>query len=622
MLLYIVNIKMKIFTNILDIDLAAETVTITAYPELQAKSVLGGRGLNAFICRRDIKPGVSALSPDNVLIFSCGLLTGTPAPASSRLHVSALSPLTGGLGSSNIGGGFGARLKAAGFQSVILRGKSRRPSLLYIGNGTAELRTAGSLCGLDTRDALKQLNAEFPNSDSITIGPAGENMVPFACIMTDHGHAAGRTGMGAVMGSKLLKAIVVQANVSNQPASASVRQAVRDYANQIVESPRYRQFSQMSNTFVVGWANEMGLLSTHNYRQGTFEGADRLDGRDMLSYVVRRRSCHRCPVHCRAEIRIDHGPFQGTVGERPDLEPIIALGSKCGLDDTEAVLHLHNLCNRLGLDSLSTGSAIAFAMEAVETGALSARDTGLTDLTWGNHSAMASLIHLIARRQGIGAILSEGVARAAEIIGNGSRAFAHHGKGLELTGFDPRGVMATALGYAVSTRGGDYASIYALTETRWSPETCAREFGAPQAANRFSSIGKGRLVRRSALVSAVLDSLGLCKVPAASLVSDFDLKREARLVSVLTGWEVDADTLMTIGERIFNLENLFNVQHGTWKNKDDLPQLFQTTPLRHGPSGKAVVPLEPMIRDFYLAMGWDELGRSTAETLKTLSIED
>ena len=353
-----------------------------------------------------------------------------------------------------------------------------------------------------------------------------------------------------------------------------------------------------------------------------FEGAGRINGKDMLRHVTRRKSCHRCPVHCRAEIQINEGPYAGTRGERPDLEPIMTLGAKCGLDDSDAILRMHNLCNRLGIDTLSAGSSIAFAMEAFEKQDLTPARTGGLALHWGDKVVMEQLLEQIAYRRGLGDILAEGVARAAQLIGGGSHRYAHHSKGLELTGFDPRGLKATALGYAVSTRGGDFTSVYALPETKWEPDKCQKVFGSRSAADRFAHEGKGELVRRATSVSAVLDALGICKVPALSLICEFDLKREAELVSLVTGWQVNGEALLKIGERIFNLENLFNVRNSPWQPRAGIPGMFCQQPLVQGPSRGQTVDLEAMAQDFYRSMGWDAEGKPRCATLIKLEIAE
>jgi len=606
----------------LRVDLTHRVAEASPYPEEWADDFLAGRGVNAYLLCRDLDSEADPLGPENILLFSCGLLTGSHAPASSRLHVNAKSPLTGGFGSSNVGGELGARLASAGIRSMMFTGRSDSPVWLHMEGGKAEFREAADLWGKDTRETRRIIQDRLGGSDLevALIGPGGEHRVRFASIMTGHGHTAGRTGMGAVMGSKNLKAISVRAPKLKAGSSPEAKQAVAEYHKTILDSPRYKLFAEMSNTFVVGWANDIGILPTRNYRRPTFAGAPRIDGRDMLRHVVKRRSCHRCPVHCRAEFRIRDGVFAGASGERPDLEPIMSLGAKCGLDDSDAILYLHNLCNRLGIDSLSAGSVIAFAMEAYEKGDLKPGDAGGVAPVWGDWRVIETLIRQISMREGLGNILAEGVHRAAKRIGGAAGGYAYHSKGLELTGFDPRGLKATALGYAISTRGGDFTSVYALPEIRWTPERCRTLFGSEKAADRLSIEGKGRMVRLSAIVSAVLDSLGICKVPALSLICEFDLKREAQLVSLLAGRRTEPEALFEIGERIINTENLFNIRHAPWRPKESLPEMFRVAPIDGGPSHGQVVEIDSLTADFHQEMDWDPAGVPRCGKLEDLNI--
>jgi aldehyde:ferredoxin oxidoreductase len=610
--------------DILTVDLSRQSVERKPFPAELTQNYLAGRGINAYYLCSENVTDKDDFSPDNVLVMSCGLLTGTQVPASARLHVSAKSPLTGGLGSSNVGGGFGVRLRAAGIQTLVIKNKAPKPLWLFIGPDQASLQDASKLWGRDTLETPELLTQEVGSKDVdiAVIGPGGENLVRYAGIMVGHGHAAGRTGMGAVMGSKNLKAIAVKAPLPKATAVKALRKAVVDYNKAIMAAPRYKLFSKMSNTFVVDWANELGILTTRNFQKGVFEKAGRINGKDMLRHVTRRKSCHRCPVHCRAEVQINEGPYAGTRGERPDLEPIMTLGAKCGLDDSDAILHMHNLCNRFGIDTLSAGSSIAFAMEAFEKQDITPEQTNGLEIHWGDKVIMEQLIKQIAHRRNFGNILAEGVARASQKIGRGSHQYAYHSKGLELTGFDPRGLKATGLGYAVSTRGGDFTSVYALPETKWEPDKCEKVFGHRSAADRFAHEGKGEMVRLSTIVSAVIDALGICKVPALSLICEFDLKREAELVSLITGRQVKKEDLFKIGERIFNLENLFNVRNSPWQPRADIPGMFCQKPLEKGPCQGHTVDLESMVQDFYRSMGWDCEGKPRCSTLKNLGIAE
>jgi aldehyde:ferredoxin oxidoreductase len=609
--------------KLLIVDLATGEIEHQEMPETLARQFLGGRGINAWLLTQHVGPQTDPLGPENVLALSCGLLTGTEAPSSSRLHVSARSPLTGLLGSSNVGGHFGAKLRAAGVQTLLIRGCALRPVTLWMDGERVELRDAAHLWGLDARAAAESLQEELGKTARLmVIGPGGENGVRYACIMTGTRHAAGRTGMGAVMGAKNLKAIAVRGEKQRREQNERVRTLVRDYVDKIRTAPRYETYVRFSNSAFVTWANEVGILATRNYRQVRFEGADRIDGQRLINYVTRSRSCYRCPVHCKAEIEIREGRYGGTRGERPDIEPIVNLGSKCGVDDPEAVLYLYNLAGSLGIDVISTASALAFAMDLYERGILSTEDTGGIELTWGGAEAMEALMHRIARREGFGAVLAEGVRRAAQIIGRGAEAYAYHSKGLELTAYDPRGGMGTALGYAVSTRGGDFTSVYTVPEYRWEPEQGREWFGTEKAVDRLSVEGKGQLVRRTMIVSAVLDALGICKVPVLSVLGDYSLENEAALTAALTGWDVTADELALIGERIVNLEKVFNVRHGAGREDDDLPDHFTEDRVPDpGPTQGMTVNIQQMVRDFYDAMGWDENGDPTPEKLQELGLE-
>jgi aldehyde:ferredoxin oxidoreductase len=458
-----------------------------------------------------------------------------------------------------------------------------------------------------------------PQAKVMAIGPGGENQVRYACIMTGRGHAAGRTGLGAVMGSKNLKAIAVRDRRERRKQDRETRSLVRRYIEGIRTAPRYETYARYSNSAYVTWARDAGILSTHNYRHTQFEGTDRIDGQQIVKYVTRSQSCHRCPVHCKAEVNVPTGRFAGQ-GDRPDIEPIVALGSKCGLDDVEALLYLYNLAGRLGIDVISTGSALAFAMELYEHGILTAADAGGLPISWGDAAAMETLMHQIARREGLGDVLAEGVQRAARIIGRGAQQYAFHSKGLEMTAYDPRGALGTALGYAVSSRGADFTSVYPVAEYRFDSDQGREAFGSSEAVDRFSTEGKGELVRRSMIVSAVLDSLGLCKVPVLSVVGDFSLTSEAELASALTGWPLTAEDLAIAGERILNVERLFNLLHGASRSDDDLPDRFTEEPLPNGPARGMTVPIGSMVQDFYAAMGWDEDGRPTPQKLDELGL--
>jgi aldehyde:ferredoxin oxidoreductase len=607
------------FGKIAEVDLTSGRITFTQYSAEMAKKCLGGLGFNSQYLYRHVAEG-SALDPENVLVISCGLLTGTAAPASSRIQVSAKSPLSGLMGSSNVGGFFGVRLRACGIRSLIIRGQSPHPVYLKVSPDGIEIRDAGKLWGLDTRETEQRLTSGLADEKPalMTIGRAGENRVRYACIMLGADHAAGRTGMGAVMGAKRLKAIMLRGPRLKEKMAPGTSKLVKEYVHQVKASvSRYQDYSTLGSSGDILELHQMGLLGTQNYRKMQFEGAKEIDGRNLAKYVTRKTSCHRCPVHCKAEVEIPDGKYKKFKGGRPEYETVIDLGALCGLSDPEALLYLSNLCNMLGLDSISTGSVIAFAMDLFDRGILSR-----ADMTWGNADAMEALMIRIASREGLGDVLALGVRRAAEIIGKGAEKYAYHVKGVEIYGGDPRGMMGTALSYAVSLRGGDFTSVYPVPEFRYTPEQAEQEFGTKEAVDYQATRGKGAMVRKCLLVSAVIDSLGICKVPALSIIGDFDLEKEAALTRALSGLDISAAEMFKIGERIVNLQKLINLKLGATAADDTLPDKFLSEPIANGPArGQRVRDLESMVSEFYRSMGWDEEGVPMEAKLKELGIE-
>ena len=616
---------MSVFGQILDIDLTAETWKLSDYQENLAREYLGGRGLNVKFLYDHILPGTDPLGPQNILTLSCGLLTGTAAPASSRLHINALSPLTGILGSSNIGGGFGISLRLCNIQQLIIRGRASKPVYLWIDADVIEIRNAKSLWGKDTwkTEALLKERLGTEKLKILTIGPAGEKGCHFGCIVTDRHHAAGRTGMGSVMGSKNLKAIVVKAPkspVAFRPKN-DTHEAIKRYLWQMKYSPEFKTMKEHGGAGYVDWADELGILATRNYRDYHFEDTERIDGKQLQKNIIRKHGCPRCPIQCKADLRFSSGKLKGKKAVRPEFEPMLALGARCGLNDLQTLVHLDNLCTRLGMDSISAGTVIAFAMDLFDRCIINKSDTGGLDLSWGNGAAMEKLIRQMAAGRGFGRILAQGVRKAAQIIGRGAENYAAHIKGLEMAGYHPYNMMGTALGYSVSSRGADFSDIYAALEYKWLPEKATEVFGTPVSTDPRSIQGKAELVRRSMIVGSVLDCLGLCKVPALCLICTYDLVGEAELVSALSGRTVGVSELFLAGERIVNLERLFNQKHGAGISNDQLPAMFFEKEYNAGiePS-KPAEWMEPMKQEFYDIMGWDDAGHPTAEKLAELGL--
>ncbi len=609
--------------KIITVDLTDGTVTTAAFSEALVRECLGGFGFNTRYLYKHLAPETGPYGPENILVLSLGLLTGTAAPSSSRVHVSARSPLSGLMGSSSLGGFLGVKLRTLGVAALIIRGRASRPVYLEIDENGLTIENGAELWGLDTRETEAALRQAPGNSKAeiLTIGPAGENLVRYGCIMAGTDHAAGRTGLGAVMGSKSLKAICVSCGRKPEKPSSEVLNITKEYIRSIKASAaRYEDYSERGSAGDIIEVNQMGVLGTRNYRASFLESAERIDGRAYAPYVTRKTSCYRCPVHCKAEIELNAGKHKGFTGGRPEYETVIGIGSLCGLDDPEAVIYLSNLCNILGLDTISAGSVIAFAMDLYDRGIITAEDSDGIELRWGDAEAMEKMMYRIASREGFGDVLADGVFRASEKIGRGAERYAYHVKGVEIYGADPRGMMGTALAYAVSLRGGDFTSVYPVPEFRYTAERAEKEFGTKKAIDFTATEGKGALVRSSMIVSAVIDSLGICKVPALSIAGHFDLTREAALLNALTDFEFDVSALLAIGERIITMEKLFNLRFGAAAADDTLPGRFLENPIEAGPSRGGQVDLKPMVRDFYSAMGWDEQGVPTQATVERLGL--
>ena len=605
----------KHFGQLLNVNLNSGQCNFSEAPEAALKYI-GGRGFNIWYLYHHLPSKTDPLAPENLLLLSCGLLTGSSAPTSARLHINALSPLTGILGSSNIGGYAGAWLRSCNIASIIIKGKSEKPVYLYIDSKGAHIEDASHLKGCDAFETQDIINQSHKNKKLkiLAIGQGGESKVRFAAIMSGRDHAAGRTGMGSVMGSKNLKAIVISKGTHKHfPANTSVQKgAVKAYVSQIKESLEFSFFSKHGGAGYVKWVNDFGIMGSRNYGSIGIKDIEKIDGRKLDKNIVRSSGCFRCPVQCKADLKIKEMDKE-KLFTRPEFEPIINLGPKCGLNDLNQIVKLDNLCDRLGIDTTSTASVIAFAMDLSEKkilpGDLPEDMIGDLDLSWGNAATMEKLIYQMVAGKGLGKILCLGVRKAAEIIGNGAKQHAAHVKGLELTAYHPTAIMGTALGYAVSSRGGDYNNVYASLEYSWSESEAENEFGTKEAVNIKSILAKGKVIKKAVTTNIIVDSLGICKVPVLSLLKSFNLENEVKLINGLigglTGLNISNRDLFEAGERIAALEKLFNIKHANDDIEDKLPQMFINQDL-----DQTLIQqnFETMLQEYYRAMGWDEKG--------------
>jgi aldehyde:ferredoxin oxidoreductase len=586
----------------LRVDLATGASAWEPLPGEVLRRFVGGVGLAAYLLHREAPPGVDPLAPAAPLLFCLSPLVGTPLTTSAKFAVAAKSPLTGRLNDALSSSHFAIAAKQAGFDALVLVGACAAPSILVIDGGEARLEPAAGLWGLPADEAAARL-AEMlgPRFHTAAIGPAGENRVRYATISHENRHA-GRGGLGAVMGAKLLKAVAVAGSgrvAVSDPAA--VIAAARDLSRRSFgpATAKYRELGTVANLLAF---NRLAALPTRNFREGSFEQAADLSGEELsAAHRVARRSCAACTIGC------EH-IYAGPGGEvRLEYETLFALGPLCGIGDRRAVLEGARVCDRLGLDTISAGATVAFAMECAEKGLL--REEGLR---FGNADKLLALQEQIGRRQGLGDLLAEGTRRAAEVIGGSAADFAPHVKGLEIPGYEPRALQTMALGFAVGSRGADHNRSGAY-EVDFSTHA-DRLHGSPEAA---------RLAVETEDRAALMDSLILCKFLRGVFT---DLYAEAAdLLRSVTGWDVTAEELRTVARRVVTAKKLYNVREGWTAAEDTLPNRFLSEGLPDTASSGAVLPrerLQEMIQAYYRTRGWDGEGLVTRQEVVKLRLTD
>jgi len=585
----------------------------------------GGECFVGYFLLKEVPAGADPLGPENKLIFAAGPLTGVPVGGCGRHSVGGKSPLTGGFGEAEAGGYWGAELKMAGFDAIIVEGKAEEPVYLFVRDGQVEVRDARHLWGLKTLECEQAIRGELGDSGIkvAQIGPAGENQVRFACISNDLDAFAGRTGMGAVMGSKNLKAIACRGcrrlSLAEPEAVKEIGRWIRD--NVPVATQALQEFG---TSRVIPGLNQAGGLPTRNFQLGYLDGADKISGQTMKDTIlVKKRSCFACPVHCKREVKVDEPYAVDPRYGGPEYETIAAIGSNCGLDNLEIIAKGNELTAAYGVDSISCGGVIGFAMECFERGLLTRRDTGGLDLRFGNGPAMLHMIEQISRREGLGALLAEGVARAAREIGAGAEELALHVKGMEMAMHEPRWKQGLGVGYAVSPTGPDHVhNMHDSNFAKQGPllqEMEALGITEPLPVDDLSP-AKMRLLMANNMWIHFLNSAVCCFfVMFYGLVG---LERLSRLVNAVTGWETSVSELMQVGERAANLAQCFNLREGFTSADDTLPQRF-FTPQASGPL-QGVAPdadtFHKAVATYYEMMGWPQ-GVPSAGKLGELGIE-
>ncbi|MFN4258083.1 MAG: aldehyde ferredoxin oxidoreductase family protein [Gemmataceae bacterium] len=586
----------------LRIDLTPGRADWVPLPEEALRRYLGGVGLATYLLHREAPPGVDPLAPEAPLIFCLSPLVGTPLTTSAKFAVVAKSPLTQRVNDALSSSHFAIAAKKAGLDALVVTGACHESSVLIVDDGQARIEPAADLWGLPTAEANQRLTERLgPHFHFAVIGPAGEKQVRFATISHENRHA-GRGGLGAVLGAKRLKAVAVAGTRRVEVADPAGVVATAKILSQKSFGPataKYRELGTVANLLTF---NRLAALPTRNFQQGSFEEATQLSTEERnAAQRVARRSCAACTIGC------EHIYAAPTGEVRLEYESLFALGPLCGIGDRAAVLRAAQLCDHLGLDTISAGATMAFAMECAERGLL--REDGLR---FGNADAMLSLLERIARREGLGDLLAEGTRRAAAVIGGDAPDFAPHVKGLEIPGYEPRTLQTMALGFAVGSRGADhnrsgaYEVDFSTRADRWH--------GTPEAVP-WAVATEDR--------AALMDSLILCKFLRGVFTDLF--AESADLLRHVTGWDVTAEELHAVAQRIVTAKKLYNIREGWTAAEDTLPKRFLTEGLPVGASTSAVLPherLQAMIAAYYHARGWDEQGRVSAELCRRLRLDD
>ncbi len=595
--------------KLLRVDLSTGKAKVEPIPEQVKRDFWGGRGFGIFYLYQELAPGIDPLGPENKILFLCGILAGSSAQGFAKWIVMAKSPLTGGIGRAAGGADFGAWIKFAGFDAIIVEGRAKKPVYIYVEKDRAEVRDASELWGLDTEETQNRLQEiHGPGTRAACIGPAGEKLVRYAAVVSAR-RTASRCGHGAVMGSKNLKAVAI--NATGRPTAANPELFKKLVQEQIAASrddPRRIQSTEHGTTWGVDMFGQWGITPVHNFQEGSLKGRERLTAEVFTKLKVGNFGCYSCMTNCGQIHKLTRGSYKGVYSEGPEYESIFALGAALGNTNTGSVVQADCLCDLLGLDTISTGVSIAFAYELFQRGIITAKDTDGLELTWGNHEAMIELVKKIGQRQGFGQLLGEGSKRAADSIGQGAQHYAIHSKGTEMGGYDPRAVRGYALGYSVSNIGASHM------------------YGRPREeiygrVDRFtiSEEERTKLVIANMGSQAFQETTGMCNFTSA--VTHESL---AKLLVAGTGNDVFADleNLRRMGEKIVCLERVFNVREGFSRKDDTLPVRMLAEPLKNaGPSTGMVVQNFDGILDLYYDMvGYTRLGIPSREKLKELGL--
>lgn len=599
--------------NILRINLTTGTSAIEPLAEDLARLFVGGRGIAAKLLFDQLQPGIDPLSPENKMIFTTGPLANTAAQSCSRWMVTTKSPLTGGYFRSSAGGGFGAEVKSAGYDVLILEGRSDKPVYIMIRDQNVQILDANHLAGLLSDETASAIRKE-QNDEKIKvacIGPSGEKLVRFSAII-DERRTASRGGVGAVMGSKNVKAIAVRGTHTVPIADKDkLLEFTRKQAEAVQNEPRLQGFRHLGTAAAAGFCHEIGVYPVKNFKKGEFKEINgKLTPEKVEEIFVKDVHCHRCMIHCGSILHPKEGDFAGDPVEGPEYETFYSFGGELLNSDLNMIIEANKICDDYGVDTMTAGCCIGFAMECYENNILSKADLDGIDLQWGDPHAIIALLKKIVTREGIGNILAEGTKVAAEKIGKGADKFSIQVKGLELPGYEPRGLKGAGLNLATAALGASHCV-----------GQCPQELSGEAGVDRFATDQKGALCKLNQDKTAAYETGIVCIFPMQFHLIDMTALRE--MINAATGFDdlkEEAD-MYTLGERIWNVEKAFNVREGFDRKDDTFPDRFLNEPMEDGPVKGQVFELEPMLDDYYRVRGWNQAtGFPTREKLDSLGL--
>jgi aldehyde:ferredoxin oxidoreductase len=608
--------------RVLEIDLDRRKVDTIEFPEEVRQQYVGGSGLAAWYLYKETNPEqIDPLGPENTFVLMTGPVAGTPVYSSSRYTVSAKAPLTGIWGEANSGGKFAQDLKSTGYDGIILKNAASSPVAIVIDEEKTEIVDAVHLWGKDTYETESLLKSEYGNKINFAgVGPSGEKTISLASVMNDgiDGRAAGRGGLGAVLGSKKVKAVVAIRGRIKTPLHdrEGLIKSVRAMTKKMKEGPEI--LGKFGTSCGMTYVEEVGDLPIRNWAQGSWpEGAEKISGQTMARTILTRRyHCGQCAIGCGRTVKVDRDPYRVPESGGPEYETLAMLGSNCLIDNLEAVAKANELCNRYGLDTISTGGVIAFCMEAFERGLITTKDTDGIEMRWGNADAMIEMVKAIGEGKGFGKVLGQGVRKAAETIGSNAEEFAVHVKGLDLPAHDPRSRFSSVLSYTTSNRGACHLNVFGFDFE--SGAVPPEGLGYDKIQDPHAVEGKARFSVAMQDLMAVFDALSACKFIVFGGVG---VPQLAEWLNHITGWEYDVDSLLKVGARTFTVKRLYNNRLGISRKDDTLPLRISHFPRPEGGAQGLIPPQEQLLHDYYHIRKWSEFGEPTAEALTDLGID-